>query len=87
MATVLLHAIIIYLMTANWAESERDVVRVKLTAPPADGEANAQLIALLSKELSIRKSAFSIIKGQTSRNKVVEVQIEPGEDGSIKTRD
>ena len=66
---------------------EGDVVRVKLTAPPADGEANAQLIALLSKELSIRKSAFSIIKGQASRNKVVEVQIEPGEADSIKTRD
>jgi len=39
-ATVLLHAIIIYLMSANWAESERDMVRVK----PAPKVINARLV-------------------------------------------
>jgi hypothetical protein len=50
-----------------------DVLKVRLTAPPADGAANAQLIEVLSKELHIRKSAITIIKGPASRDKVVEV--------------
>ncbi len=56
---------------------EGDVLRVKLTAPPADGAANAQLIEVLSKEMRIRKSAITIIKGPASRDKVVEVEGEP----------
>ena len=58
---------------------EGDVVRVKLTAPPADGAANAQLIEVFSKEFGIRKSAISIVKGHASRNKVVEVKCLPEE--------
>ena len=54
-----------------------DVVRVKLTAPPADGAANAQLIEVLAKEFGIRKSALSIVKGLSSRNKVVELEDPP----------
>ncbi len=63
-----------------------DVVRVRLTAPPADGAANAQLIALLSKALGIRKSAFSIVKGQASRDKVVEVRAAPEELSFLKIK-
>ncbi len=65
---------------------EGDVVRVKLTAPPADGAANAQLIEVLSKELQIRKSAISIVKGQASRDKVVEVRATPEELSSLNTK-
>ena len=65
---------------------EGDVVRVKLTAPPADGAANAQLIEVLSKALQIRKSAISIVKGQASRDKVVEVRATPEELSSLKTK-
>jgi len=52
---------------------EGSTVKIKLTAPPADGEANKQLIALLSKELKVSRSRIRIIRGETSRNKVVEV--------------
>lgn len=48
-------------------------MRVRLTAPPAEGAANAQLVKLLAGELGVRKSSITIIKGETSRNKVVEV--------------
>ncbi|MCK4911741.1 MAG: YggU family protein [Thermodesulfovibrionales bacterium] len=54
-----------------------DVLRVRLTAPPADGAANAQLIEVLADEFRIRKSAFSIVKGQSSRDKIVEVEGPP----------
>lgn len=48
-----------------------DTLKVKLTAPPADGAANKQLVELLSKELGVRKSDVSIIKGRASKNKLV----------------
>ncbi len=49
------------------------VLRVKLTAPPAGGAANEQLVKLLADELGVRKSSVRILRGRTSRNKVVEV--------------
>jgi uncharacterized protein (TIGR00251 family) len=49
------------------------VLRVKLTAPPAGGEANEQLVKLLADELGVRKSSVRILRGRASRNKGVEV--------------
>ncbi len=49
-------------------------LRVRLTAPPAEGAANEQLIEVLSKEFGIRKSAIRIVRGQSSRDKLVEVE-------------
>lgn len=46
---------------------------VRLTAPPVEGAANAELIALLSKVLKVPKRAISILSGDTSRIKRVAV--------------
>ncbi|MBP9760790.1 MAG: DUF167 domain-containing protein [Candidatus Magasanikbacteria bacterium] len=46
---------------------------VRLTAPPTGGQANKQLIQILSKELGIPKSHMNIIRGEKSRNKVIEI--------------
>ncbi len=48
-------------------------LKVCVTAIPEKGKANAALIKLLSKEWKIPKSAISIIRGETSRVKVLEV--------------
>ncbi|MBI1388456.1 MAG: YggU family protein [bacterium] len=48
-----------------------DELKVSLHAPPADGQANAELIALLSKTLNIARSNIEIIRGETGRNKSV----------------
>jgi len=56
---------------------EGGVLVARLTAPPAHGEANEQLITLLSRELGIRKSGIRIIRGLASRTKVVEVEEGP----------
>jgi uncharacterized protein (TIGR00251 family) len=53
---------------------EEGVLRVRLTAAPADGAANEQLIRLLAAELGVPKASVRIIRGRTSRNKVVEVE-------------
>ena len=48
-------------------------LRVRLTAPPVEGAANAALIEFLAERLKVRKSAVSIVSGERSRNKVVRV--------------
>ncbi|MFZ2189313.1 MAG: DUF167 domain-containing protein [Candidatus Magasanikiibacteriota bacterium] len=48
-------------------------IKIKLKAPPVDGEANKELIKFLSAEWKIPKSKIKIVKGQTSRNKIIEI--------------
>ena len=52
---------------------EQDCLKVRVTAPAREGLANAQLIKVLSEHLKIKKYRIKIIKGDTSRNKVVEI--------------
>lgn len=46
--------------------------RIAVTVPPEDGKANEAVIKLLAKHLGIAKSSLRIIRGETSRHKVVE---------------
>jgi uncharacterized protein len=50
-----------------------DVLWVKVAAPPDKGRANAALIELLAKSLSIPKSDLSLVRGFTSRQKVIAI--------------
>lgn len=50
-----------------------DRLKIKLTAPPVDGKANAALIAFLATTLGISKSAISIVRGETSRQKRIRI--------------
>lgn len=47
--------------------------KVYLTKPAQDGLANVQLVNLLSAYLKIKKYQVKIIKGDKSRNKLVEI--------------
>lgn len=47
--------------------------KVKLMAAPVDGAANEALIKFLSAEFGVAKSQIQIVKGETSRNKIVEI--------------
>ena len=49
------------------------ILRVKVTAPPAKGKADKELIAFLSQLLDVGKSSVNIIKGHTSRNKLIAI--------------
>ncbi len=48
-------------------------LKVKLVAPPVDGKANEALIELLSKYFKLRKSSIRILRGENSRNKMIEI--------------
>ncbi len=48
-------------------------VRVHTVAAPADGQANDAVIKMLSKYYDVPKTSIKIIRGQTSRDKVIEI--------------
>jgi len=47
--------------------------KARLAAPPVDGRANEELITLLSKEFAVPKRDIEIIRGATSKNKIVKI--------------
>jgi len=51
-----------------------NVLKVKLTAPPVEGEANEQLIEVVSELTGVRKSNIRIVRGLSSKRKVVEIR-------------
>ncbi len=48
-------------------------LRIRLAAPPVDGEANAELVAFLARRLRVPKAQVTIVRGVSGRRKVVEV--------------
>jgi uncharacterized protein (TIGR00251 family) len=49
------------------------ILQVRIGAPPDKGKANKELTDFLSERLGVKKSAISIIKGLTSRSKVLAI--------------
>jgi uncharacterized protein len=49
--------------------------KVYLTKPAQEGLANEQLIALLSEHLRIKKYRLRIIKGERSRDKLIQIDV------------
>lgn len=52
---------------------EDGTLKARLTAPPVDGVANAALLNLLAERLSVPRRSISIVRGETSRQKTVEI--------------
>ncbi len=50
-----------------------DIIKAYVKEAPDKGKANKALIELIAKEYGIRKSNVRIIRGETSRDKVVEI--------------
>jgi uncharacterized protein (TIGR00251 family) len=51
-----------------------DAIKIKVNAPPVGGAANEELIEVLSEEFGIKKTSIKILRGMSSRNKVVEIE-------------
>ena len=49
-------------------------LKVRLTAPPVEGEANRALVALLAKKLGVPRRMVRIVRGDSARDKLVEVE-------------
>jgi uncharacterized protein (TIGR00251 family) len=56
----------------GWDEAGR--LKVRVTAPPLAGRANQALVKLLARTLSVPSRDVRIVRGETSRTKVVAVR-------------
>jgi uncharacterized protein (TIGR00251 family) len=61
-----------------------DRIAIRVTAPPVDGKANEALIRLVADRLGIARSRVRIIRGDTGRDKLLE--IEGLEEAEIRAR-
>lgn len=58
----------------NSVEGVQDnALKIKITAPPVEGEANKALIEYLSKLIGVKKSSLQIDSGEKSKDKRVKV--------------
>ena len=48
-------------------------LRIKVTAPPVDAAANEALVRLLAERLDYPRSKVELVRGQTSRHKLVKL--------------
>ena len=57
----------------NAVEKTTEGFRVRVTAAPTDGRANAAVLKLLAAHLGVAKSKLRVVRGATSRDKVIEL--------------
>ena len=50
-----------------------DRLRVAVTAPPENGEANAAVIEALDEAFGVRRAAVAIVRGERGRRKTVRI--------------
>lgn len=58
----------------GWRDSpDGPALAVRVTAPPVDGKANAALVKLLAKRLGVGRSKVRIARGESARDKLLEI--------------
>ncbi|MBN2585095.1 DUF167 domain-containing protein [Patescibacteria group bacterium] len=57
----------------NKVEATPEGYRIRVTVAPEDGKANEAVIKLLAKHLGVAKSKLRVVKGATSRDKLIEL--------------
>lgn len=53
---------------------ENDALKIRLNAPPVEGRANEALLKFLAQTLNVPRANIEILRGETSRHKVVRVR-------------
>ncbi|MEW6686404.1 MAG: DUF167 domain-containing protein [Candidatus Edwardsbacteria bacterium] len=51
-----------------------ETLKIRITSPPIDNQANEHLLKFLARKLKIPKGNIQLISGQRSRNKILEIQ-------------
>lgn len=73
-ADLVLHCVLQPRASRDEIIGEHDgALRIRITAPPVDGEANAALVRFLARRFKTGKQAITIESGETSRRKRVRV--------------
>jgi uncharacterized protein (TIGR00251 family) len=50
------------------------ILRVKISQPPEDGKANKALIELIAEYLKVKRGSITIIAGEKSTHKIIEIK-------------
>ena len=66
---------------AGW---QGDVLRVRVAAPPERGKANEAVLRLLAAALGVERRRLALVRGATSRDKLV--QVDGVEEADLKAR-
>ncbi len=53
---------------------EGDALKVRLNAPPVEGKANEALVKFLAATLGVKRAEVEILRGETTRHKLVRVR-------------
>ena len=56
-------------------EENNSLIKIYITASPEKGKANKEALEFLADYLGVKKSCLRIIKGKTSRNKTIVLEI------------
>lgn len=62
----------------GWVGVQDGRMKIRLTAPPVEGQANEQLVAFLAKQFAVPKRQVAILQGVSARIKRVKITA-PGE--------
>ena len=57
-----------------FAEELDNRIKIRITAPPVDGKANAHLIAMLADAFGVSRVDVTLLSGHTGRNKRVRIR-------------
>lgn len=63
----------------EFAGTHGDALKLRISARPVEGAANAAVCAFLAEFFGLSKSSVSILKGETSRSKVIFLKGNPVE--------
>ena len=58
---------------SEFAGTHGDALKIRLAAPPVEGKANAELIRFLAEAFGVPQRNVVLVRGETSRAKVVRV--------------
>ena len=59
---------------SNRIRESGDGLKVYIAAPPVEGKANKALLKLLAEHFHVKRSHLTILKGKTSRDKLIRVK-------------
>ncbi len=48
-------------------------LKIRISAPPSDGKANAELLAFIARRLGVPKSRVALLRGASSRQKTLKI--------------
>lgn len=51
-----------------------NALRIKLTSPPVENEANLQCCTMIAQKLGIARGRVSVLRGNTTRNKILRIE-------------